>query len=574
VFWSKIWFFVVAVIGAVAVTFALTMPRPAERVHSDAERDRLAVACSVVGVLLKENATTRVKLAGTFAREDELSAKLDDASSANEIDQARAQKAGELGKRLIEQVEGQKPDFAIMIDRRGRVLARVNIDGDAFGDVVAGRPLVDDALAGYLRDDLWLINERLYLVAASPVVRNATTYVGAVVLGHAVTNDLAAKLAKGLKVDVGFYVNGEPIASTSSTPLDRDALQKSFAGLAGEMGRDCESNPPKNLRAGSSEVTALVARLPGEAERASSFYTIFITRPTAIGFMGTLQAVEKGDISFDQFPWILVGGGLVIALVLGLGLMVLESDRPLRRLNAEAVRLAKGEIERLAEDGHRGKFGSIARSINIHIDKLGRDAKAAKKDLDQLLGPVPEGSLGAIDLLGTAAMPGASRPGPSSSGPATPPPPSQFRFGDSGPKMAPPPAALDLGPGPATATPRPSPAGRPPIRAPGLPGAAQPRAPTPPPTPRMLDEDILDSGAAGTDGGLENPYFREVFDQFVSLKRSCGENVAGLTYAKFSEKLKKNRDELMSKTGCREVKFTVYVKDGKAALKATPVKAD
>jgi hypothetical protein len=28
----------------------------------------------------------------------------------------------------------------------------------------------------------------------------------------------------------------------------------------------------------------------------------------------------------------------------------------------------------------------------------------------------------------------------------------------------------------------------------------------------------------------------------------------------------------MLKTGCRDVRFTVYVKDGKAALKATPVK--
>src|SRR5262245_48214936 len=106
--------------------------------------------------------------------------------------------------------------------------------------------------------------------------------------------------------------------------------------------------------------------------------------------------------------------------------MVLESDRPLRRLNAEAVRLAKGEIERLGEDHHRGKFGSIARSINIHIDKLGREAKGAKKDLDQLLGPVPEGSLGAIDILGTSSPRAA---------PAAPPP-SAFKFGDSSPKVA------------------------------------------------------------------------------------------------------------------------------------------
>ena len=56
------------------------------------------------------------------------------------------------------------------------------------------------------------------------------------------------------------------------------------------------------------------------------------------------------------------------------------------------------------------------------------------------------------------------------------------------------------------------------------------------------------------------------------MKKSCNEPTSGLTYEKFAEKLVKNRDDLMAKTGCREVRFTVYVKDGKAALKATPVK--
>ena len=63
-----------------------------------------------------------------------------------------------------------------------------------------------------------------------------------------------------------------------------------------------------------------------------------------------------------------------------------------------------------------------------------------------------------------------------------------------------------------------------------------------------------------------------MFEQFVNLKKSCGEPVAGLTYDKFAEKLRKNRDDLVAKTACKQVKFTVYVKDGKAALKATPVK--
>jgi hypothetical protein len=107
------------------------------------------------------------------------------------------------------------------------------------------------------------------------------------------------------------------------------------------------------------------------------------------------------------------------------------------------------------------------------------------------------------------------------------------------------------------------------------------RTPTPPPRPASpppaasappvrLDDDIL-ANDAPTQVGIE-PYFKQVFDEFVSVKRTCGEPVTGLTYEKFAEKLIKNRDDLMAKTGCREVRFTVYVKDGKAALKATPVK--
>jgi len=61
-------------------------------------------------------------------------------------------------------------------------------------------------------------------------------------------------------------------------------------------------------------------------------------------------------------------------------------------------------------------------------------------------------------------------------------------------------------------------------------------------------------------------------EQFVSTKKQCNESIAGLVFERFAEKLIKNRDDLMAKTGCREVRFTVYVKDGKAALKATPVK--
>jgi hypothetical protein len=103
--------------------------------------------------------------------------------------------------------------------------------------------------------------------------------------------------------------------------------------------------------------------------------------------------------------------------------------------------------------------------------------------------------------------------------------------------------------------------------------------PTPPPPPaKNLDDDILASltgarvPAPPPPEAGEEAYFRSVFDEFVALKAKCGEPTAGLTYGKFVDKLRKNQDELMAKPGTVGVKFSVYVKDGKAALKATPVK--
>jgi hypothetical protein len=74
------------------------------------------------------------------------------------------------------------------------------------------------------------------------------------------------------------------------------------------------------------------------------------------------------------------------------------------------------------------------------------------------------------------------------------------------------------------------------------------------------------------DAADEEIHFKHVFDDFVATKRECGESVAGLTLDKFAVKLRGNKTALMSKHQCRTVRFAVYVKDGKAALKATPVR--
>lgn len=86
----------------------------------------------------------------------------------------------------------------------------------------------------------------------------------------------------------------------------------------------------------------------------------------------------------------------------------------------------------------------------------------------------------------------------------------------------------------------------------------------------QVPQELLD--ATSTEEDEEERHFREVYEKFVETKKACNESTTGLTYEKFSGTLKKNRDQIISRHGAARVRFTVYVKAGKAALKATPVK--
>jgi hypothetical protein len=82
----------------------------------------------------------------------------------------------------------------------------------------------------------------------------------------------------------------------------------------------------------------------------------------------------------------------------------------------------------------------------------------------------------------------------------------------------------------------------------------------------------LGEDAGVTTEDAKEAYFREVFEEFVQTKRTCGEPLEGFTFDKFVKKLRANTAELMARPGTRDVEFSVYVKDGKAALKAKVIK--
>jgi hypothetical protein len=110
----------------------------------------------------------------------------------------------------------------------------------------------------------------------------------------------------------------------------------------------------------------------------------------------------------------------------------------------------------------------------------------------------------------------------------------------------------------------------------GIPAAApsplpSPAAgPKPVPPGRNLPKPPGQVAPAAADPEAE---WRVIYSQFVATKQQCGEIIEGFTYEKFRTTLVKNRDAIVARHGVTQVKFSVYVKDGKAAVKASPGRA-
>ncbi len=64
--------------------------------------------------------------------------------------------------------------------------------------------------------------------------------------------------------------------------------------------------------------------------------------------------------------------------------------------------------------------------------------------------------------------------------------------------------------------------------------------------------------------------YRVVFENFVAMRASCGE-AGELSFERFALRLQESKEMLMQKHACADVVFEVYMKNGKAALKAMPV---
>jgi len=77
--------------------------------------------------------------------------------------------------------------------------------------------------------------------------------------------------------------------------------------------------------------------------------------------------------------------------------------------------------------------------------------------------------------------------------------------------------------------------------------------------------------AAAEEGDADEAHFQETFERFLELRQQTGEP-GNVSYDKFVTKLRRNREELMARHNARGVRFSVYLKDGRAAIKASALR--
>ncbi|MFO8071784.1 MAG: MXAN_5187 family protein [Polyangia bacterium] len=444
-----------------------------------------------------------------------------------------------------------KADSLLALDIRGEVITQAGERERQKGYDLSGFPAVDAALRGYVRDDVWKLGNDVYLVAARPVIDQGR-YAGAVVHLSKVDDGLASDMS--VRVQMGFFAGEVMIAVGSPQAEGVVRAQSSYFGqplsdvLSAKKFVEKGYSDVHRIETQDGDFMAIYSLVRGEAAKNQVGYAIITPLETMAAFTEFYEKAGKQDIDALPVTWIVVF--IVLAVLIGWFWNWLEAERPLRRLHKHVDALEQADPkDQLNIYRFRRRTRKLAASINRVLDaKVKQMLEAAGhpgKDIDSILGGQDKARLSSASFK--FAEPSAED---------IPPPPEEESKPGTGKQVR-----LGSGPQAKPGGPPPTPGGKPG----GPPPAPGGKSGGPPPAP----------GGGGVEPMTpeeEQKYFRQIYEEFVALKKKLGEPVEQLQFERFETTLKKNRDTLKSRYGCARVKFQVYEKDGKASLKATPVK--
>ncbi|MCS6898785.1 MAG: MXAN_5187 family protein [Myxococcales bacterium] len=558
---SRLWYIVLSlVIGF--LTFQLYVASSHfDRSSQRSMREGLNGDAQVVSWYLRDDARKRSSALINFALDPDLAAALSKASSAPTKPTADVKdKVKQLLKTVDEKLPPELQFTALFaIDQYGRVVAQKGFD-QALGIEdfeLGGYPIVADALHGWIRDDTWVLDGRIYRVVARPVEYDTSQPPAGAIVGARIVDDgFARELTKRTNAAVAFFAAKTRVAAAAPEGFPTAMLDAITTDLDGvEEDKDYKEKGRSNTRVLRDNLAVVYSLIPGESWELGAGFAVGRQAELIGGPAGFFAAGDDNDKKAVKIP--VVAGVTLLSALLGLIFSFLEHSKPLRTFQNEAARFAKGEVDQLAPSKFFSSFRKIASDINDGIDKAiakgGGTRKAA--DLEQVLGPIP-----AQPTMSAFSFPGEGSPASGESS-------SIFKPELSG--------SFNLLSQPAASSPSGSgkPGGPPPPRNPRPGAEVSGSRPVAAPPAEQGDATVVGKVPelieASADDTADWP---QVFEDFLRVKRQNGESTDGLTFEKFQKTLRKNREALIQQHGCKRVKFTVYVKEGRAALKASPVR--
>ncbi len=517
---SKLWMLLLTLLCALLVLPLLVLEPELRRRDAEEQSQRLLRAQVAAEQLLANQAHQLVAAATQMAGDAVLQTTLHEMGRGQAelplLHDAAQSQLRRLSQPLDQALRGQGGlGLLLCADGRGRVLARLLHDEAVYRDPIDGFPIVEAALRGYRLDDLWLLDGVLYRVAASPVVAPShDRYVGAVLIGQALGSDIVRMIHQMTGVQAVILAGGRVVATSLSGEVpDAHML----------LAAHSDKNPPSAIVPAGTEPT-LGASAP---------------------VIRRLVAGQDRLLAFVEMPGAAAQQGALLVL-----LSEVTTAKTLSGLLRDGMQHARDwRIQGLV-----GLLGGVAVLFAMGLGIMRAESAPQK---------VPRGQSSAAHSSGAAAARAS----------AIPPPISARAFSVGGP-------VTSVAAGHVAETVAPAPG----LWAPSSDFASdadgyEEQPPTPPaghilPPPNSnFEPTLIVGGVPDADGVITDPdaSFYQVFQEYVLTRERCRESVEGISYEQFRQRLQESRAEIIKQHGCRTVNFQVYVKEGRAALRATPI---
>ena len=541
---SRFWYVLLGLFLGVSVFLLSIATSMYNRAGARAMGEALSSDSQVVAWYLRDDARQRSGRLIQFGVDPDIAKYLQKStdSESKVPEEAREKLLTALKKVNASIPKDEQFDAVFAVDQAGRVVAHLGYEqASGLADFeLGGYPVVADALRGYVRDDT-LILDRIYRVVARPVEFDMGALPAGAIIGARIVDDrFARELSSRTGAAIAFYANGDRASSGAPEGFAVGNLDQIVSDMAAlEQDPEYKEKGRSKVRTIGGMIGVQYSKLPGEAWQLGGGFAVARLPVAVDGLFGFFKTADDKDKQQANLPIAIVVA--IAAAAIGMVFSVLEHTRPIGIFKRDAQRLAKGEIDQLQPSRFRGVFRKIASDLNDGIDQVmakGGGPRRGPVDMKQVLGNISD-----QPAMSAFSFPGdpASMPNPSSGQM----PPRSVPQAPANPKLP-----------------------RPPVR-PGSP-------------PGVNLETTMSSEDSSVSRRLPNPSSRDgsaaelaewhaVFQDFVNLKQQCGETIDGFSYEKFEQTLKKKNEELLTRHGAKRVKFSVYVKEGKAALKASPI---